>query len=197
MNNRALYLAGSVVLVVIVLVDMHINGRWLAPADKAAAVASPGDESQSAGPNGTLLPKEFAFLQTRSPFGAGKARPGAKGHGGPEAAFVFKGTVQAGIVFTAFIEDQSDKNVVQAAVGDPVARGRIKSIDLDAIEYEAAGNSRRIEVGQNLNGEVVQPVPTSQPSPPPGANNGPPQMPGQPGGMPPNQPPQARPRRPE
>jgi hypothetical protein len=195
MNRRTLYLAGLTTLVVIVLVDMHINRGWLAPAGNTASAPAPGNQSPAAGPNDPLLPKEYAFLQTRSPFGSARG-PGGKAHGGPEAVFVFKGTVQAGMIFTAFLEDQSDKNVVQAAVGDPVARGRIKSIDLDAIEYETAGNSRRIEVGQNLNGEIVQPTPTSQPSNQSAANNAPSEMPGQPGGAPPNQPPQGKGRRP-
>jgi hypothetical protein len=195
MNRRVLYIAGLTALLVIVLTDMHINRGWLAPAGNAASASAPGDQSPAAGPNDPLLPKEYAFLQTRSPFGSARSA-GGKAHGGPEAVFVFKGTVQAGMIFTAFLEDQSDKNVVQAAVGDPVARGRIKSIDLDAIEYETAGNSRRIEVGQNLNGEIIQPAPTSQPSNQPAANSAPPGMPGQPGGMPPNQPPQGKGRRP-
>jgi hypothetical protein len=79
---------------------------------------------------------------------------------------IFKGVVQAGADFTAFIENEAAKQVIQAVVGDAVARGRIKSIDLDAIVYEVGGDSRRIEVGQNLNGEVVAP-PATQPSPAP------------------------------
>jgi hypothetical protein len=73
--------------------------------------------------------------------------------------------------------------VTSVATGGAIAVGRIKSINLDAIEYESAGNARRIEVGQNLNGEVVPPTPTTKPAagPPPGA----PGAPGQPGGPPP------------
>jgi hypothetical protein len=186
MNRRTAYLAGSVALVAVTLAIMQINRGWLVPAGDAgnsAASSSRGDQSPAGGPNGSLLPQEYAILQTRNVFGHGPGH-GGKGRGGPEAAFVFKGTVLAGKNFTAFIEDMSDKNVVQAAVGDPVARGRIKSIDLDAIQYEVAGDSRRIEVGQNLNGEAVQPPPpTSQPSGPP-ATNGPP--PDQGGAAPPN-----------
>ena len=111
-----------------------------------------------------LLPSEFAILQTRNAFRHG---PGGAS-GGPESTLVFKGAVLAGATYTAFIEDLAAKKVVQAAVGDPVGRGRIKSIDLDTIEYASAGNSRKIEVGQNLDGVVVPPppLPATQPWPP-------------------------------
>jgi hypothetical protein len=74
--------------------------------------------------------------------------------------------------------------VASVGVGDAIALGHIKSINLDAIEYEGTGGpARRIEVGRNLMGEVVAPTPpTSKPSAgaPPGAGG----PPGQPGGPP-------------
>ncbi|MGD0770269.1 MAG: hypothetical protein ABSB42_18960 [Tepidisphaeraceae bacterium] len=193
MNRRVAYLAGMAVLAAMALLIVQANRGWLAPAGNAgnaAASPAPGDQSPATGPSNSLLPREYAFLQTRTPFGHARGR-GGKGLGGPEASFVFKGVVQAGTGFTAFIEDLSAKNVVQAAVGDQVARGTIKSIDLDAIEYELAGDSRRIEVGQNLNGEAVQPAPATQPSNPPAANTATSPSPGQDGNAPPN--PQAQP----
>jgi hypothetical protein len=113
--------------------------------------------------DGSALPAEFTILQTHNAFAPGTPQ-GHRPLGGPEALLIFKGVVGAGADFTAFIENQAARQVIQAVVGDAVARGRIKSIDLDAIVYEVGGNSRRIEVGQNLNGEVVAP-PATQPSP--------------------------------
>jgi hypothetical protein len=144
------------------------------PATQAAAVARP------------VLPGEFAILQTRNVFAHGAPKVVGPGAGGPGANFVLKGVVEADGLFTAFIEDKSGKRVTSVASGGAIAVGRIKSINLDAIEYESAGNARRIEVGQNLNGEVVPPTPTTKPAagPPPGAP-GVPGAPGQPGGPPP------------
>jgi len=164
-------------------------------APPQAATAAAGASSRPATINlpadGSSLPAEFAILQTHNAFAPGTAQ-GHGRSGGPEATLIFKGVVQAGADFTAFIENQAAKQVTQAMVGDAVARGRIKSIDLDAIVYEVGGDSRRIEVGQNLNGEVVAP-PATQPSPsapPPDvqAPAGPPDGAGPPNGNPPRSP---------
>jgi hypothetical protein len=143
-----------------------------APTTQAARVGGPVAADPA---SAVALPPEFAIFQTRSPFGKGPKKPPTTA-GGPEASFVLKGAVDVGGRLTAFIEDLAAKRVMQVAVGEPVARGKVKTITLDSIEYEAAGGpAKRIEVGQNLMGVVVPPTPTSKPAGPPGA-------PGQPGG---------------
>jgi len=184
MNRRTYILTGSAVVGLMVLIYTAGSRKALSPAgDAAASGNSPAlaDQIPSTQPGDSLLPQEYAFLQTQSPFGSGR---GAAAHGGPEAAFIFRGAVQTGSSITAFIENANTKDVVQMAIGASLARGRIKTIDLDAIEYEALGNSKRIEVGHNLNGEVVEPPPTTAPSGPP-ATNAPP-GPDQNGNAPPN-----------
>lgn len=131
------------------------------------------------------LPPEYSVLQTRNPFAhAGKAGPGGPnaagpgGPGGPDALFVLRGIVRAGNEFTAFVEDTTAKRIIELSAGAPLGRGRIKRIDTDAIEYDAMGTSRRIEVGQDLGGRVVPPIPASKPAaPPPQPGQGPPQGP--------------------
>ncbi len=139
------------------------------------------------------LPEEFAILQTRSPFAHGP-KPGRSA--GPEASLVLKGAVEIGGRFIAFFEDKASKRVMQLSMGEVVGRGKVKKISLDAIEYEAAGaGAKRIEVGQNLNGEVVPPTPTSKPAPaqgqPEGPGGGPNQLP--PGAVPGGEPGPPRP----
>ncbi|HEX4055273.1 MAG TPA: hypothetical protein VHX86_13500 [Tepidisphaeraceae bacterium] len=168
MNRRTYYLAGSALIAAVALIVMHVGKGPLAPAPtagKTGAASSARAQSRAIGSNGSVLPEEYAFFQTRSPFGGGQGH-GGKGRGGPEALFIFRGAVRAGTSMTAFMENVTAKDVVQVVVGDSLARGRIKSIDLDAIQYETAGNAVRIEVGQNLNGEAVQPAPTTNPSNP-------------------------------
>jgi hypothetical protein len=162
----------------------------------AKVMPAPTNPGGPAAAPAATLPVEFAILQTRSPFARGKpkANPGAPSP--QDAALVLKGITDTEAKFTAYIEDKNAKRVVQLAAGQPLGRGKIKSIDLDAIEYEAGGATKRIEVGQNLNGEVVPPTPTSKPAPPPGqpqpGQGGPGQpQPGQPippGAMPPGAP---------
>lgn len=149
-----------------------------APSQAMAATTQAGRGAGAASPGlaaPMTLPPEFAIFQTRSPFGRGAKKAPATA-GGPEATFVLKGAVDVGGRLTAFIEDLGAKRVMQVAVGEAIARGKVKTITLDSIEYEAAGGAaKRIEVGQNLMGVVVPPTPTSKPAGPPG-------QPGQPGG---------------
>ena len=166
-------------------IALPVPSTQQAPKPKAAPAPSPASQPASR----PSLPPEFSVLQTRNIFKHGPSKPGGPGApGGPEASFVLKGIVEAEAKYTAFIEDKGSKQVSSVGVGSAIALGKIKSINLDAIEYEAsAGGTRRIEVGRNLMGEVVPPTPppstkpTAAPGPGgPGQPGGPPQ-PGQPG----------------
>ena len=145
-----------------------------------------GPSVQAASPASVpSLPDDFAILKSRNGFAHGRGGPNGPGAGpqgprGPEAGLVFRGAVDEADHFTAFIEDTNGKRVMELAPGAPVGRGRIKSIDLDSIVYESGGASKRIEVGQNLEGQVVPPTPTSKPA-------GPQPLPGPQGPMPPGQ----------
>jgi hypothetical protein len=162
------------------------------PSTTQAAAGPPG-----AAPAAPVLPPEFALFQSRSPFTHGPKKAG--GPGGPETGFVFRGVVENGGKFTAFIEDRNAKRTTLLAVGESVARGKVKSVTLDAMEYEAAGSAKRIEVGQDLNGVVVPPTPpASKPAPPggPPQPGGPSGQPGGPGGpLPPGTPQPGKPAR--
>jgi len=145
-------------------------------ATTRSATTRPATSGSTTGPattqaaTGPSLPEEFAILKTRNPFahGKGKQRPGTQG--GPESSLVLIGVVDAGSRMVAFVEDRAAKRVVQVGAGEPLARGRVKAVNLDAIEYEGAAGAKKIEVGQNLNGETAPPVaPASKPSGPPGA----------------------------
>jgi hypothetical protein len=123
----------------------------------------------------SILPDDYKILQTRNIFAHGRGGRGAGGRGGPgspEASLVFRGVVKAESSFVAFFEDMAGKRGVQVAVGEPVGNGRIKSIDLDSIMYEVDGSARKIDIGQNLNGET--PPPPAPPTPPAAARGGPP-----------------------
>jgi hypothetical protein len=158
------------------------------PAQKSppAATSAPATPPPASQPTSRpSLPAEYSVLQTRNIFKHGPSKPGGPGApGGPEASFVLKGIVEAEAKFTAFIEDKNAKHVTPVGIGSAIALGKTKSINLDAIEYEAAaGGTRRIEVGRNLMGEVVPPTPpTSKPSAAPAPGG--PGQPGQPGGPP-------------
>jgi hypothetical protein len=49
--------------------------------------------------------------------------------------------------------------------GDSIARGRIKSVALDHLDYERAGYVQRVEIGQNLLGQTAAGSGPSGPAP--------------------------------
>jgi hypothetical protein len=140
--------------------------------------ARPAHQQPMPDPSATL-PTEYAFLKTRNPFAHG-GHTGAAGAGGPDATLVFHGVAEMGASFTAFIEDMPARHVLQLSAGDAVGRGKIRSIDIDSLEFDVAGKIKRIEVGQNLNGEVV----ASPPPKPPASPEAQAALPGPPGGPP-------------
>ncbi len=192
MSRRVAALIGAVVLVMMILLAQISTGHR-APAEttivKATATTRPSPTTLPAtqpAANGAL-PEEFTVLQTHSPFGHGRhAAPG------DEDSIVFKGVMQTDDHFVAFLEDAATKQVIQANTGDAISHGKIKSVDLDSMEYESTGKSLRVQVGQNLMGQVPAPPPAPKPAGPPG-DGAPPgapspdQMNGQP--MPPQGPP--------
>jgi hypothetical protein len=120
-----------------------------------------------------VLPEEYSVLRDRNVFGTPKNHGGAQAASGPESGFVLKGVVQAGGGFTAFIEELASKQVKQVVAGDAIVRGKIKTIDLETVEYEASGSSRKIEVGQDFNGQTPPPPPPPPPAVPAGQPAGP------------------------
>ena len=70
----------------------------------------------------------------------------------PESYFVLKGVVQEDGHFIAFLEDMRDSSVLKVRQGDQVARGIIKSLTLDAIEYEFEERTTTVRLGNDLEG---------------------------------------------
>ncbi len=123
---------------------------------------------------GLTLPPEFAIFQTRNAFAHGKSAGGA-GPSGPEAGFILRGVVQAEDRLIAFVEDKSASRVTEITAGQLIARGKITAVTIDGVEYQGGGGAaKQIKVGQDLNGQVAPPAPTSKPvGPQPGPGEGP------------------------
>ena len=67
--------------------------------------------------------------------------------------------------FEAFIEDQTTMKTLFLKVGASIARGRIKDIAFDHIDYEHGGYVQRVLVGQNLLGQLAAASAPVGPSP--------------------------------
>ncbi len=55
----------------------------------------------------------------------------------PESYFLLRGVVQEDNRFLAFVEDKQSGSVLRLHEGDHVARGQIKSLTLDSLEYQS------------------------------------------------------------
>lgn len=70
----------------------------------------------------------------------------------PESYFRLKGIVQEDGTFIAFLEDTRTSSVLKLHAGDSVARGMIKTLTLDTIEYQLADQITTIQLGYDLEG---------------------------------------------
>lgn len=71
-----------------------------------------------------------------------------------ESYFVLKGIVRQNEEYVAFLEDTRMGETVRARAGDSIARGRVKNLTLDNIEFEMDANSITVEIGDSLQGKA-------------------------------------------
>jgi len=72
----------------------------------------------------------------------------------PESHFVLKGVVQENNECIAFVEDTQAGTVLRLRKDDRVARGTIKSLSLDEIEYQFEERATAIKLGYDLEGRL-------------------------------------------
>lgn len=70
----------------------------------------------------------------------------------PEAYYILRGVVQENDNFIAFIEDTQTGTVLKLGRGDPVARGTIKTLTLDGLEYQMEDKTTVVRLGLDLEG---------------------------------------------
>jgi hypothetical protein len=70
----------------------------------------------------------------------------------PETHFFLKGVVQENNEFIAFVEDTQGGGVQRLRQGDRVARGVIKTLGLDALEYQLEDKTISVQLGCDLEG---------------------------------------------
>ncbi len=70
----------------------------------------------------------------------------------PESYFRLKGIVQEDGTFIAFLEDTRSSSVLKLRQGDAVARGTIRALTLDLIEYQFEDQVTAVRLGYDLEG---------------------------------------------
>jgi hypothetical protein len=73
----------------------------------------------------------------------------------PEQAYVLTGIVFEDGEYHAYLEDLQRSQSMKVRIGDPVARGQISDIQMDALQYQGPGGSTWIGIGNNLSGGEV------------------------------------------
>jgi hypothetical protein len=70
----------------------------------------------------------------------------------PESYLLLKGVAQEDDHFIAFVEDKQSGNVLRLREGDRVARGTVKSLNLDGLEYQFQDKTIAVHLGSDLEG---------------------------------------------
>jgi hypothetical protein len=70
----------------------------------------------------------------------------------PESYFLLRGVTQENSQFIAFVEDKQSGSVLRLHQGDHVARGTVKSVNLDGLEYQLADKTTPVSLGYDLEG---------------------------------------------
>ena len=70
----------------------------------------------------------------------------------PESYFRLRGVAQEDGTFVAFLEDTRSGSVLKLREGEAVARGTIKSLTLDTIEYQRDDQVTTVQLGSDLEG---------------------------------------------
>ena len=70
----------------------------------------------------------------------------------PESYFLLKGVVQENNQFIAFVEDKRTGSVLRLREGDTVARGLVKSLNLDGLQYQFQDKAIPVSLGSDLEG---------------------------------------------
>jgi hypothetical protein len=73
----------------------------------------------------------------------------------PETHFVLTGVVQENNEFIAFIEDTQLGTVLRLRRDDRVARGVVKTLNLDGIEYQLDDRTTAVKLGYDLEGTLA------------------------------------------
>ncbi|MBP7933403.1 MAG: hypothetical protein KA354_02035 [Phycisphaerae bacterium] len=110
-----------------------------------------------------VISERNIFLRDRSRRAFGRGEPNSRPPSFPpprqaEQMFVLTGVVLEEEEFRAYFENTDSGSILKLRVGDPIARGMISQIEIDAIEYEHAGQLTWIDVGRNLIGVQVSPT---------------------------------------
>ena len=113
------------------------------------------------------MDKSFEVLTQKSIFSRDRARASGAGANAqtrpvrvlsPEQSVAFRGVLCPDEEYVAFIENVQTGQISVVKAGDELARGRVAAITLDTLAYDADGKVLKIQLGQDLTGEIAAPT---------------------------------------
>jgi len=126
------------------------------PDGIAAPMESLADEESGPLARYGIILQRNIFSRQRTPFRPrDRSEPQVVVAPNPETHFVLKGVVQEDSQFIAFIEDTQGGGVLRLRQGAKVARGAIKTLSLDALEYQLEDKTISVKLGCDLEGTRV------------------------------------------
>jgi hypothetical protein len=129
------------------------NAATARPAEAAPPVERPRAQASGMGAKYDIILQRNVFSRQRSPF---RPRDSSQSQAvvvpNPETHFLLNGIVQENEQFSAFIEDTQGGGVLRLRQGDRVARGTIKTLSLDALEYQLEDKTIIVKLGCDLEG---------------------------------------------
>ncbi len=156
------------ILILILLSPIRAQGQRTESspprADTNAQRSDPSPRRETYSDRYSILSDHNIFLRDRS-------RSSTSGHAAsqpattrlPEESLVLTGVVMEDDGFRAYIENSETYSVIKLALGDPIARGRIVDMQINAVQYEHGNERIWIEMGSNFLGHAST-LTTSAPS---------------------------------
>jgi hypothetical protein len=183
-NRFTLIAASAVLAALLVWLGMTAAKADLTPATAPATLNNPNNSVVQPTPRNQPnepvslasdhtrpMPRQYAVLLSRSMFVRGHAAEmGHIGLGGQqrysapstapsldrsETGLIFNGVTKTANTIDALVEDTVSSRVLTVKPGDAVARGTVKSITFDTLEYESGGKVIQVHIGQNFTGNEV------------------------------------------
>jgi hypothetical protein len=132
---------------------------WCGALYAAAPTTAPAPAKPTFSERYSIVSDKNIFLRDRSRGAPTTASTQSSTHRStplPEETLMLTGIVLEDVGMRAYIEDSVTFRILKLAVGESVARGKITSIDLDAVEYERNGQRKWIVIGYDFTGRPAQ-----------------------------------------
>jgi hypothetical protein len=156
-SRHASVLSLTIAVAGLILVLWPEAGQCQRSRRRASETVTAADPNAAPQPNSwasfdIILKRNIFSRQRMAPRPASETVETPRAMPNPESYYMLKGVVQENDEFIAFIEDTQNSTVLRLRRGDPVARGTIKTLTLDGLEYQMEDKATVVPLGRDLEG---------------------------------------------